>query len=376
VNLTSYKIVVLPGDGTGPEVIQEAKKVLLASSEEFNLDFKINEIPCGSDYYKKTGLEWPEDAFEICRDEADAILLGAVGPHKKRPLDKPNEGSSMLFGLRFGLDLYANVRPVKLYPNVLHKISSEFKQVWEPKNVNFVVIRENTEGLYAPARGVISRAETVEMAVDNRLITRKGAQRVIRFAFELAKLREGTPIEGKKKVTCVDKSNVLQGCLLFRKVFDEVAENYPDIQREYAYVDAFSQWILRKPECYDVAVMPNIFGDIITDLASVLQGGMGMAGSANIGDSHAMFEPVHGSTPKYAKKDVVNPIAAILSVHMMLRWLGAKKKDENMILASRSIEHAVESVLSEGKTLTYDLGGSAKCSQVGDAISNEIHKGK
>lgn len=370
--MTTYKIVVLPGDGTGPEVIHEAKKALLATSETFSLDFKIHEIPCGRDYYKKTGLEWPEDAFEICRDEADAILLGAVGPHKKRPLDKPNEGSSMLFGLRFGLDLYANVRPVKLYPNVLHRISSEFKQVWEPKNVNLVVIRENTEGLYAPARGVISRAENVEMAVDNRLITRKGANRVIRFAFELSKLRDGNPSEGKKKVTCVDKSNVLQGCLLFRKVYDEVAQDYPEIQKDYAYVDAFSQWILRKPECYDVAVMPNIFGDIITDLASVLQGGMGMAASGNIGDKRAMFEPVHGSTPKYTKKDVVNPIAAILSVHMMLRWLGAKKKDENLILASRSIEQAVASVLSEGKTLTYDLGGSAKCSEVGEAICSKI----
>jgi 3-isopropylmalate dehydrogenase len=376
VKLTTYKIVVLPGDGTGPEVIHEAKKVLLATSETYGLDLDILDIPCGSDYYKKTGLEWPEDAFKICRDEADAILLGAVGPHKKRPLEKPNEGSSMLFGLRFGLDLYANVRPVKLYPNVRHRISSEFKQVWEPKNVNFVVIRENTEGLYAPARGVISRAENVELAVDNRLITRKGAHRVIRFAFELSKLRDGTPNEGKKKVTCVDKSNVLQGCLLFRKVYDEVAENYPDIQKDYSYVDAFSQWILRKPECYDVAVMPNIFGDIITDLASVLQGGMGMAASGNIGDLHAMFEPVHGSTPKHAKKDIVNPIAAILSVHMMLRWLGAKKKDENLVLASRSIEQAVASVLSEGKTLTYDLGGSAKCSEVGDAIFEEIKKRK
>jgi 3-isopropylmalate dehydrogenase len=372
--LTKYKIVILPGDGTGPEVIKEAKKVLNATSDVFNLDFEPMEIPCGRDYYKKTGLEWPEDAFETCRDEADAILLGAVGPHKKRPLDKPNEGSSMLFGLRFGLDLYANVRPVRLYPNVRHKISNELKQVWDPANVDFVVIRENTEGLYSPARGVVSRAEDVELAVDNRIITRKGSKRVIKFAFELSKLRDGTPKEGKKKVTCVDKSNVLQGCLLFRKVFDEVAANYPDIEKDYSYVDAFTQWILRKPECYDVAVMPNIFGDIITDLAAVLQGGMGMAASGNIGDLHAMFEPVHGSSPKHAGQDIVNPIAAILSVHMMLRWLGAKKRDESLILASRKIEQSVASVLSEGKTLTYDLGGSSKCSEVGDVISEMIRK--
>jgi 3-isopropylmalate dehydrogenase len=229
--LTTYKIAVLSGDGTGPEVISEAKKVLDSSQETFGLDFEIIDIPCGKDYYKKTNCEWPENAFEICREEADSILLGAVGPHKKRPLDKPNEGSSMLFGLRFGLDLYANVRPVRLYPNVLHKISNEFKQVWDPKNVDFVVIRENTEGLYAPARGVVSRAESVELAIDNRIITRKGAKRVIKFAFELSNLRDGAPKNGKRKVTCVDKSNVLQGCLLFRSVFDEVANNYSEILR-------------------------------------------------------------------------------------------------------------------------------------------------
>jgi 3-isopropylmalate dehydrogenase len=374
--LATYKIVILPGDGTGPEVIREARRVLDATSEAFGFNLDYIEIPCGRDYYKKTGLEWPEDAFERCRDEADAILLGAVGPYKKRPLDKPNEGSSMLFGLRFGLDLYANVRPVRLYPNVRHKISTEFKQVWDPENVDFVVIRENTEGLYSPARGVVSRAEDVELAIDNRIITRKGSKRVIKFAFELSKLRDGTPSEGKKKVTCVDKSNVLQGCLLFRKVYDEVASDYPEIEKDYSYVDAFTQWILRKPECYDVAVMPNIFGDIITDLAAVLQGGMGMAASGNIGDSHAMFEPVHGSTPKHAGKDIVNPIAAILSVHMMLRWLGAKKKNEDLIVASRSIESAVRDVLSQGKTLTYDLGGSAKCSEVGMTISKLITEGK
>jgi 3-isopropylmalate dehydrogenase len=373
--LATYKIVVLPGDGTGPEVVREGKKALVTTSEIFGFDVEFIEIPCGRDYYKKTGLEWPEDAFEICRDEADAVLLGAVGPHKKRPLDKPNEGSSMLFGLRFGLDLYANVRPVRLYPNVHHRISNEFKQVWEPKNVDFVVIRENTEGLYSPARGVVSRAENVEIAVDNRIITRKGSERVIRFAFELSKLREGTPREGKKKVTCVDKSNVLQGCLLFRKVFDEVAEKYPDVEKDFAYVDAFTQWILRKPECYDVAVMPNIFGDIISDLASVLQGGMGMAASGNIGDEHAMFEPVHGSSPKYEGMDIVNPIATILSVHMMLRWLGAKKKDDRLISASRSLEHAVAAALSKGKILTYDLGGNAKCSEMGDAINEKLKEG-
>lgn len=370
--MTTYKFAVLEGHGIGPEVMREGLKILSTASEVFGFDFETIEIPCGVEYYKKTGLEWPEDAFEICRDEADAILLGAVGPTKKRVLDKPNEGSSMLFGLRFGLDLYANVRPAKLYPNVPHMISHEFKEVWAPGNVDFVVIRENTEGLYTPARGVLSRAENVEMAVDSRIISRKGAERVIEFAFEMAKRRDGAPLDGKKRVTCVDKSNVLQGCLLFRKVYDDVALRFPEIERDYAYVDAFTQWILRKPECYDVAVMPNMFGDILTDLAAVLQGGMGMAASGNIGDEHAMFEPVHGSSPKHAGRDTINPIAAILSVHMMLDWLGRKKKDERLTAASESIEQAVSSVLEEGKTLTYDIGGGAKCSQVGDAVKAKI----
>jgi 3-isopropylmalate dehydrogenase len=370
--LTTYKIAVLLGDGTGPEVMSEAKKVMGTASEVFNLDFDMIEMPCGAEYYQKTGREWPENAFQICKEEADAILLGAMSSPKKRPLEGANVASSVLFGLRFGLDLYANVRPAKLYPNVRHKISAEFKQVWDPGNVDFVVIRENTEGCYVPARGGLSRAEEMEMAIDNRVITRKGAERVIRFAFEMANRRNGAPKDGKKRVTCVDKSNVLRGCLLFRDVYDEIALSYLDIQKDYAYVDAFTQWILRKPECYDVAVMPNIFGDIITDLAAVLQGGMGMAASGNIGDTHGMFEPVHGTSPRYAGKDMVNPIAAILSLHMMFEWLGRRKGDERLVDASKRIEQAVAGVLQEGKTLTYDLGGNARCSQVGDAIDSRI----
>lgn len=370
--MATYKIAVLLGDGTGPEVMGEVKKIMETASEVFSLDFEMIEMPCGAEYYQKTGREWPENAFQICKEEADAILLGAMSSPKKRPLEGANVASSVLFGLRFGLDLYANVRPAKLYPNVRHKISTKFKQVWEPDDVDFVIIRENTEGCYVPARGGLSRAEKMEMAIDNRVITRKGAERVIRFAFEMSKRRNGAPKDGKKRVTCVDKSNVLCGCLLFRNIYDEVALNYPDIEKDYAYVDAFTQWILRKPECYDVAVMPNIFGDILTDLAAVLQGGMGMAASGNIGDKHGMFEPVHGTSPRYAGKDIVNPTAAILSLHMMFEWLGMKKGDEKLVNASKRIEWAVAKVLEEGKTLTYDLGGDARCSDVGDAINSKI----
>jgi 3-isopropylmalate dehydrogenase len=229
--------------------------------------------------------------------------------------------------------------------------------------------------LYTPARGFLDRGGVKELAIDNRVITRKGAERVIRFAFEIAKRRKGAPADGTRKVTCVDKSNVTAGCKLFRAVYNEVADGYPDIVRDYAYIDAFQQWLVRSPEAYDVAVTSNMFGDIATDLAAVLQGGMGMAAGGNIGDAHAMFEPIHGSAPKHAGKDEVNPIAMILATQMMIDWLARRKKDKGLREASQAIESAVERTLAEGKWLTYDLGGTAKCSEVGTAIVARVSKG-
>jgi 3-isopropylmalate dehydrogenase len=228
--------------------------------------------------------------------------------------------------------------------------------------------------LYTPARGYLSRGGIDELAVDSRIITRKGAERVIRYAFELSKRRKGTPSDGTHRVTCVDKSNVTAGCKLFRRIYDEVATAYPGVHRDYAYIDAFQQWLLRTPESYDVAVTSNVFGDIATDLAAVLQGGMGMAAGGNIGDGHAMFEPIHGSSPKHAGKDEVNPIAMILATQMMLDWLGRKKKDAALREAATAVETAVERHLIEGRALTYDLGGTARCSEVGSAIAAAIPK--
>ena len=282
----------------------------------------------------------------------------------------------MIFGLRFGLDLYANVRPTKLYPNVRHKVHDAFKQVWEPGKVDFVIVRENTEGLYTPARGFLSRGGVDELAVDSRVITRKGAERVIRYAFELSRSRRGAPGDGKSRVTCVDKSNVVAGDRLFRKVFDEVATHYPGIAKDYAYIDAFLQWLVRSPENYDVAVAPNEFGDIATDLAAVLQGGMGMAAGGNIGDAHGMFEPIHGSSPKHAGKDEVNPMAMVLAVQMMLDWLGRRRKERALMDAAAAVEDAVVGVLKAGKVLTYDLGGTATCSAVGTAIASRLKSAK
>ncbi len=367
----AYKVVVLAGDGIGPEVIREAIKVLKATEDAFGLEFDLVPYPAGGKHYMETGEEWPDGAFESSRN-ADAILLGAVGYPGAILPDGNLAGAGVVFGLRFGLDLYANVRPAKLYPKVKHKVHNRFRKIWDADKVDFVIVRENTEGLYPPIRGVLERGGIQELAIDNRVITRKGAERVIRFAFEESLKRQGAPKDGKRRVTCVDKSNVMDGDRLFRKIYDEVAEEYPTVERDYAFVDAFMQWMIRTPEAYDVAVMSNMFGDIATDLASVLQGGMGVAAGGNVGDEHAMFEPIHGSAPKYEGKDRANPTAAVLAVQMMLRWLGEKKSNPVLEEAAATIEMAVEAVLQEGKFLTQDLGGKAKTSQTGDALADRV----
>ncbi|MFQ5986417.1 MAG: isocitrate/isopropylmalate dehydrogenase family protein [Thermoplasmata archaeon] len=367
----AYKVVVLAGDGIGPEVIREAIKVLKATEDAYGLEFDLVPYPAGGRHYLEAGEEWPDGAFESSRS-ADAILLGAVGYPEAVLPDGNIAGAGVVFGLRFGLDLYANVRPARLYPNVKHRVHDRFRRVWDAEKVDFVIIRENTEGLYPPIRGVLERGGTQELAIDNRVTTRKGAERVIRFAFEKSLSREGAPGDGKRRVTVVDKSNVMDGDRLFRRIYDEVAEEYPDVKRDYAFVDAFMQWMIRTPEAYDVAVMSNLFGDIATDLASVLQGGMGLAAGGNVGDHHAMFEPIHGSAPKHEGKDRANPNAAVLAVQMMLQWLGEKKGDATLQEAAGTVEAAVEAVLKEGKYLTRDLGGKAKGSQVGDALVKQV----
>jgi 3-isopropylmalate dehydrogenase len=280
-------------------------------------------------------------------------------------------GAALVLGLRRNLDLYANVRPCRLYPGVLHRISGEFKQVWSPEKVDMVIVRENTEGMYTPVRGVLRRGDSTEVAVDTRLITRVGAERVIRYAFDLARRRpRGAPEDGARRVTCVDKSNVLEGCRFFRETFDRIGSaEYPEVERDYAYVDAFAQWVVRNPEHYNVVVSTNMMGDIITDLASVLQGGMGFAAGGNIGEKHAMFEPVHGSAPKYAGKNRVNPFATFFAVEMMLRHLGERNADRRLTRQAERLEGALARVLLEGSARTYDQGGSVTTGEAGDRVA-------
>jgi isocitrate/isopropylmalate dehydrogenase len=368
----AYSVAVFPGDGTGPEVIAEGEKVLAALAEGGPAPWRLTSYPGGGQYFLKTGREWEPEA-EAAAATADAILLGAVGwPGALLP-NGDIAGRALVLGLRENLDLFANVRPCRLYPGVRHRISGTYREVWDPKNVDMVIVRENTEGLYTPARGRLRRARETEVAVDTRVITRKGAERVIRFAFELARSRpRGAPEDGKRRVTCVDKSNVLEGCRFFRETFDRVAREFAEVEKDYAYVDAFTQWLVRNPEHYDVVVATNMMGDIITDLAAVLQGGMGFASGGNVGAEHAMFEPVHGSAPKYAGRNQVNPFATFFAVEQMLRWLGERRRDSRLLGQADRLDRAAAKVLVEGKARTYDQGGTVSTSAAGDAVVTAI----
>ncbi len=349
-----YKISVLPGDGIGKEVIPEAVSVMKEAASIEKLNLEIHEFECGGQYFLRNNREWSEEAEEFTKTEADAILLGGIGAMDSsgnvvRLPDGNLAGYSIVIGLRQELELYANVRPVKLYEGVPTPLA--FKR---PEDIDMVIVRENTEGLYTPARGRISDGDR-NFAFDLRMITAKGSERVARYAFELAMNREGAPIDGTKRVTCVDKSNLLAGCKLFRESFDKVGSEFKKVSKDYAYVDAWTLLALRKPEFYDVVVAPNAFGDIISDLGGAIQGGLGVAPSGNIGDKHGMFEPVHGSAPDIAGKGQANPIAAILSVAMMFEWLGSKSNDEGPIRAANKIRQSVEKVLHEGQVRTEDL---------------------
>lgn len=385
-SMAPYRLALLPGDGTGREVMEEVKRLLSTFHDSGAISLETTEIPCGGQHYLDTGEEWPTGSFEYCRDESDAIVVGAVGwPGATLP-NGDIAGGQALLGLRSALDLYANVRPVKLYKGVKHKVHGTFIDVWDNELVDVVMVRENTEGLYHALlrrSGMAARGEERdqpleidefpglegEIGWDVRPISRKGSERVIRFSFELARRRESR-LGSVQKVTCVDKSNVTRGCRLFRDVFRDVSSEYQSIVTNEAFIDAFTMWLVRSPEDLDVVVLPNMFGDIATDLASVLQGGMGMAASANIGDEHMLFEPVHGSSPKYAGQNKVNPIAAISSVQLMFDSLGLKNDDQEAILCAEVIERAISEHMSSGGPVTYDLGGKASTTEVGEAIAS------
>jgi 3-isopropylmalate dehydrogenase len=362
-----YRIVLLPGDGIGIEVAAEARALVDLVAARTGVGLDIEEIACGGAYYLKDGRrDWPEGSEERCK-AADAVLLGAVGwpaPDGSGPVTMIGgrmAGYSAVIGNRALLDLYANVRPVRLFPGVQHLISGQARQVWAPDKVDLVIVRENTEGLYAGMGGTLRTGGVATVATDTRLITRAASERVIRVAFELARSRgRGAPRDRVKRVTCIVKNNVLEGCRLFADVAREVSAAYSDVELELAIVDAFTQWLVTQPERYDVCVTTNMFGDIVTDLAAVLQGGMGMAVGCNLGDQHAMFEPIHGSAPPLVGKDRANPMAMLLAAGEMLAWLGGRHGDARLQRAARAVEDAVAEVCARGAPLTEDLVGAER----------------
>ncbi|MGC8533543.1 MAG: isocitrate/isopropylmalate dehydrogenase family protein [Candidatus Parvarchaeum sp.] len=334
-----WRVAIIKGDGVGPDVVNAAILVMDAIKNKFNLDIEYVPAEAGLNCVDKYGTNLPKETLELLK-KTDCVLKGpTTTPEGANSLPSAN------VGIRKYFDLYADVRPNKTLPNV-----PSIKP-----NVDMVIVRENTEGMYSGLDFRVNQETTIGI----RVITRKACERIVKYAFELAESR-------KKHVTLVHKGNVLKvSDGMFKDIFYEEAKKHPNVKADDAHVDAITQWFIKQPEFYDVLVTENLFGDIISDEAAMIVGGIGTGASANIGERYAMFEPIHGSVPKYTGMDKVNPIGTIMSVKMMLDWMGYKD-------AGKAVENAVYKVLEEGKVLTYDLGGTAKCSEVGKEIASKV----
>jgi len=337
--MKTHRIVTIPGDGIGPEVVEAAVRVLRRAQEidaGFTLEFE--EHDGGAGCFARIGTALSADSIQACR-YADAVLKGPVGLPSARLADGTEAG--LLGGiLRLGLDLYANVRPILLWPGVRSALAAA------PGEIDYVIVRENTEGLYlSRGRGVGND----DVMTDTLMVTRRGVERIARFAFETALKRRGAPSDGRTRVTCVDKSNVLRSFGLFRRVFQEVGEAYPTVEKDFLYADAAAQALVQTPQRFDVLVMENFLGDILSDLGGGTVGGIGMCPSGNIGENAAYFEPVHGSAPDIAGRDLANPCAQILSAAMLLDHVGETG-------AAGLIRRAVGAALSDGTLVIGDAG--------------------
>jgi isocitrate/isopropylmalate dehydrogenase len=371
----NYKVPVIPGDGIGPEIIAEGQKVLEAAADKYNFSLDWTDYTLGAEHYLKTGeLVSEETLKELGR--FPAIYLGSIGDPRVKPgvLEK-----GILLSMRFYFDQYVNLRPVKLLEGVWTPLKDK-----TPKDIDFVVVRENTEDFYI---GIGSRARRGKSHADFEIkrtlynikfgldietdseeigyqigeVSREGSKRVIKYAFDLSAKRP------RHLVTSVDKANVLSDIYGFwREVFLEVAADYPQVKHDFSFVDAITMWFVKNPEWFDVVVAPNMFGDIITDLGAMIQGGLGLAPGANLNpEGTSMFEPIHGSAPKYKGQNKVNPIATIWSGALLLEHLGQPK-------AAQDIVAAIERNLFEGRISTYDLGGSSTTSEVGSEIARLV----
>jgi tartrate dehydrogenase len=361
--MPAYRIAIIPGDGVGNEVAEEALKILMAVAEKYTLDLDTEHFPWGCDYFLSHGIMMPNDALDILR-AFDAIFLGCIGDGMKVP---DHVSLTMLLAIRKGFDQYVNLRPIKLYPSVKTPVITA-----TPQSIDMVVVRENTEGEYSAMGGFFKSGSRDGFATQTAVFTQKGCERVVRYAFDLARKRRKYDDEPQVgMVTNCTKSNALNYSMVFwDNVYDQIARDYPDIRTDKALVDALTMWLVKNPGYFDVIVASNLFGDIITDLGAMLQGGMGFAAGANINPDKiypSMFEPIHGSAPKYTGKAVVNPIASIESIRLMLEHLGETQ-------AGQDIENAITEVLQSGEIQTKDMGGQSKTHEVGDAIRTAILK--
>ncbi len=348
----SKKIAVVPGDGIGPEVIREGMRLLERINDESKLGLEFVHFGWNADEYLKTGISMPPGAMDDIRNNYAAVYLGAFGDPRVPDM---KHAADILLGMRFQLDLYVNYRPVRLLNDRLCPLKDKTRQ-----HVDFVIFRENTEGAYVGMGGNFKKGTAEEIAVQEDVSTRKGVERIIRYAFEYAKNH------GRKSVCMADKNNVMRfGGDLWLRTFEDVAKEYPGIEHFHMFVDALTMQMVRAPEMFSVIVTNNMFGDIVTDLGAALQGGLGMAASGNINPGKvSLFEPIHGSAPKYAGKDVANPIGSILTAAMMLEYLGHDAE------AAR-IENAVVAAIEAGET-THDLGGALGTKAAGEAVLRRL----
>jgi len=353
--MKTFTIAVIAGDGVGNEVIPPGKRVLEAVGKKHNVTFAFQDFDWGAGHFARWGRMMPAGAIDLLQP-CDAIYLGAVG-HPQIPDHTTLNG--LLLPIRRAFDQYANVRPAYLYPGVASPLAGR-----KGGEIDFVVVRENTEGEYAQVGGFQYQHQPEEVAIQTAVFTRRGIERVVRFAFELAVKRNQ-----KKRVTSVTKSNAQGfGMVLWDRTFEEVAARYPDVETESLLVDAAAMNFLRRPQSFDVVVASNLFGDILSDLAAAIIGSMGLAASANLDPERrfpSMFEPVHGSAPDIAGKGVVNPIAAILTAAMMLEHLQLPE-------AARDVQQAVASALADGKVRTPDLGGASSTEEVAAAVLEKL----
>lgn len=372
----NYKVPIIPGDGIGPEIVAEGQKVLEAAADKYGFGLEWIEYPLGADHYLKTGELVTEEVLKEL-STYQAIYLGSIGDDRVKPgiLEK-----GILLATRFYFDQYVNLRPVKLLEGIWTPLKDK-----GPQDIDFTVVRENTEdfyigiggransgkkrdefevirNLYNVKFGLDVESDSEEIAYQIGMVSKEGTRRVIKYAFDLAK-------ESDNHLSSVDKANVLSDIYGFwREEFESIAVQYPKVKTDFNFVDAITMWFVKNPEWFDVVVTPNMFGDIITDLGAMIQGGLGLAPGANINpEGTSMFEPIHGSAPKYKGMNKVNPVATIWAGAMLLEHLGEKKAAENVI-------ESIENNLREGKIKTYDLGGSSTTSEVGDEIARIVRE--